>query len=255
MFKSVKSNKVSEHIIEQVRSAIFSGALKPGDRLPVERELMETFRVSKATLREALRSLEVLGFLDIRKGASGGAFVTEVNLKKARDGFKNFLLFRNLSLRDLSEVRLFLEPEIAQRAALSITKEDLSRLKELITEHEEMLEREGPGCLPDNEIEFHRIMAGMTGNPILMFIVDFVENLLVEAKEILRPSKEFSKRVGAAHRRIYQALSGGDGKKAREEMTKHIREVERDLLAPVKEKQFGRASLRSGGERTFPTFS
>jgi DNA-binding FadR family transcriptional regulator len=78
MFKSAKSNKISGHIIEQIREAIFKGQLKPGDKLPPERELMKNFKVSKATLREALRSLEVLGFLEIRKGVSGGAFVTEV---------------------------------------------------------------------------------------------------------------------------------------------------------------------------------
>ena len=80
MFISVKSDKVSQHIIDQIRNAIFDGRLKPGDKLPSERELIENFKVGKATLREALRSLEVLGFLEIRKGVSGGAFVTEVDM-------------------------------------------------------------------------------------------------------------------------------------------------------------------------------
>ncbi|MGZ3604574.1 MAG: FadR/GntR family transcriptional regulator, partial [Thermodesulfobacteriota bacterium] len=131
MFDSVKSNKVSQHITEQIRNAIFDGRLKPGDKLPSEKELTERFKVSKVTLREALRSLEVLGFLEIRKGVSGGAFVTEVDMTKARDSFTNFLLFKNLSLKDLSEVRLLLEPYIAEKATLSITKEDLHRLEEL----------------------------------------------------------------------------------------------------------------------------
>ena len=71
MFKSVKSNKISEHIVEQVRNAIFEGRLRPGDKLPPERTLVANFKVSKATLREALRSLEILGFLEVRKGVSG----------------------------------------------------------------------------------------------------------------------------------------------------------------------------------------
>ncbi|OGP95727.1 MAG: hypothetical protein A2157_06130 [Deltaproteobacteria bacterium RBG_16_47_11] len=108
MFDSVKSDKVSQHIIDQIRNAIFDGRLKPGDKLPSERELVEKFKVSKATLREALRSLEVLGFLEIRKGVSGGAFVTEVDMTKAKDCFTNFLLFKNLSLKNLSEVRLLI---------------------------------------------------------------------------------------------------------------------------------------------------
>jgi GntR family transcriptional regulator, transcriptional repressor for pyruvate dehydrogenase complex len=229
MFKSVKSNKASVDIIEQIRRAIFQGTLKPGDKLPCERELIEHFCVSKATLREALRSLEVLGFLEIRKGASGGPFVTEVDMQKASDCFTNFLHFRNLSLEDLSEVRLLLEPRIAEKAALSMSEEDLTRLGDMVKEHDDLLKKKVAGVSRKNEIEFHRIIASATGNPILIFILEFVENLLIDTKEILNPSHDFSKRVQVAHRRIYQAVLERNGDKAREEMIKHIREVEKDL--------------------------
>ena len=238
MFKSAKTNKISEHIIEQIREAIFEGRLKPGDRLPHEKELMSDFNVSKATLREALRSLEVLGFLEIRKGASGGPFVTEVDMKKARDCFTNFLHFKNLSITSLSEVRLILEPYIAEKAALGITQEDLKRLEELLKECEYVLKHDIPIVTRKNEIEFHRTICSVTGNPILMFILDFVENLLIDTKEILKPSKEFSQKVQRAHKRIYNALLRRDAKKAREEMVKHVREVERDLIAIQKRRGF-----------------
>ncbi|HSB03954.1 MAG TPA: FadR/GntR family transcriptional regulator [Thermodesulfobacteriota bacterium] len=236
MFNSVKSNKVSEHIIEQIRKAIFEGQLKPGDRLPPERELIKNFAVSKATLREALRSLEVLGFLEIRKGASGGAFVTEVDLKKARDCFSNFLHFKNLSLEDLAEVRLLLESYIAEKAAHAITGEDLQRLKKLIDESDYLLKHDTPIESRKNEIEFHRIIGSVTGNPILMFILDFVENLLIDTKEILQPGKEFSKKVLWAHQQIYMALLQKNPKKVREEMVKHVCEVEKDLVTLQKKR-------------------
>jgi GntR family transcriptional repressor for pyruvate dehydrogenase complex len=207
IFKSAKSNKISEHIIEQIRRAIFEGRLKPGDRLPPEKELIKNFEVSKATLREALRSLEVLGFLGIRKGASGGPYVTEVDMKKARDSFTNFLHFKNLSLRSLSEVRILLEPYIAEKAATAITEEDLKRLEKLLNEESDyVLKNNVPIESRKNEIEFHRIIASVTGNPILIFILDFVENLLIDTKDILQPSKEFSQKVLNAHRRIYKGI-------------------------------------------------
>ena len=237
MFKSVKSNKISENIVEQIRKAIFEGRLKPGDKLPPERELMKNFKVSKATLREAMRSLEVLGFLEIRKGVSGGPFVTEVDMKKARDSFTNFLHFKNLSLRHLTEVRLILESHIAEKAAHTITEEDLNRLKKLIEESEYVLKHNIPIESRKNEIEFHRIIGSITGNPILMFILDFVENLLIDTKEILQPGKDFSREVLNAHKRIYKALLGKDSKKAQEEMIKHVKEVERDLIAIQEEKR------------------
>ncbi|MGB7572850.1 MAG: FadR/GntR family transcriptional regulator [Thermodesulfobacteriota bacterium] len=243
MFETVKPNKVSEHIIEQIRKAIFEGQLKPGDKLPSERELVENFKVSKATLREAIRSLEVLGFLEIRKGASGGSFVTEVDMEKARDCFTNFLHFKNLSLKDLSEVRLLLEPHIAEKAALGINEEDLKRLEELLRECDYVLRHDIPIESRKNEVEFHRIIASVTGNPILMFILDFVENLLIDTKEILQPSREFSRKVQKAHRRIYKALLERNGKKARAEMVKHVREVEQDLVALQKERRIKELSL------------
>jgi GntR family transcriptional repressor for pyruvate dehydrogenase complex len=253
MFKSVKSDKISEHIVEQIRKAIFEARLKPGDKLPPEKELLETFHVSKATLREALRSLEILGFLEIRKGASGGAFVTEVDMKTARDSFTNFLLFKNLSLSNLSEVRLILEPYVAEKAALGITKEDLRRLEKLNKECEYVIKHDIPIESRKNEIEYHRIIGSVSGNPILMFILDFVENLLIDTKEILQPSKEFSQKVLNAHKRIYKALSGRDPKKAREEMVKHVKEVGRDLLQLQKERHVEELNLQrlSRNERSF----
>ncbi len=231
MFNDAKSRKIPENIIEQVRNAIFEGRLKCGDRLPHEKELMEKFKVSKFTLREALRSLEILGFLEIRKGAHGGAFVTEVDMRKARDNLANFLHFKNLSLPNLSEVRLLLESHVVEKAALTISEEDLRRLKKLNDESDYVLKHEIPIESRSNEIEFHRILASVTNNPILVFILDFVENLLIDTKEILQPGKAFSKKVLRAHLRIYQALVKRDGKKAREEMIRHVQDVEKDLAA------------------------
>jgi GntR family transcriptional repressor for pyruvate dehydrogenase complex len=249
MFKSVKSDKVSEHITEQVRKAIFEGSLKPGDKLPPEKKLIETFHVSKATLREALRSLEVLGFLEIRKGVSGGAFVTEIDMKKARDSFTNFLLFKNLSLSNLSEVRLILESYVAEKAALVINEEGLKRLEKLNKECDYIIKHDIPIESRKNEIEYHRIIGSVSGNPILMFILDFVENLLIDTKEILQPSKEFSQKVLNAHKRIYKALLERDPKKAREEMIKHVREVAKDLMALQKKRGIEKIDLQRVSKR------
>ena len=257
MFDSVKSDKVSQHIIDQIRNAIFDGRLRPGDKLPSERELTEKFKVSKATLREALRSLEVLGFLQMRKGVSGGAFVTEVDMVKARDSFTNFLLFKNLSLEDLSEVRLLLEPYIAEKATPAITTDDLHRLEKLIKDSEHAIKNNASLASRQDEIEFHRIIASITGNPILMFILDFVENLLIDTKEILKPGKEFSGKVLRAHKRIYNALLERNVKKVHEEMVRHIREVEKDLVVAHKERHIEKQRFdRIGRQKeSIPIFS
>jgi GntR family transcriptional repressor for pyruvate dehydrogenase complex len=244
MFEHARSNKISDHIVEQIRKAIFDGALKPGDRLPYEKELMKVFRVSKATLREALRSLEVLGFLEIRKGASGGAYVTEVNMERAGDAFANFLHFKNLSLVNLTEVRLLLEPLVAEKATLAIAEEDLKKLGTMIEEWDHILKNDLPVGSRKNLVEFHQIIAAATGNPILAFMLEFVERLIVDVNAVLQPSREFSQRVLKSHKRIYQALLERDPVKARREMVKHVKEVEKDLLSLQKEKKIGTLELK-----------
>lgn len=250
MFKSVKSNKLSDNIAEQIRTAILEGKLKPGDKLPSEKQLIETFGVSKATLREALRLLEVLGFLEIHQGVSGGAYVVEVDMKTTQNSLINFLHFQNLSLRDLFEVRFIIEPHIARKAALSIKEEDLKRLKKLIEECDYILKHDIPIESRKNEIEFHRIIGSVTGNPILLIILDFVENLFIDAKEILQPSKKFSEKVLKAHKRIYKALVERNPQKAQEEMTKHVLDVEKDLIAIRKERHIEEPKLQHLTKRT-----
>lgn len=231
MFEAAKSNKISAHIIGQIRKAIFEGNLKPGDKLPSEKELIETFQVSRATLREALRSLEVLGFLEIKKGAAGGAFVVEMDMQKARECLINFFHFKDLSLHDLTEVRLILESHTAEKAAVAITAEDLKRLKKLIDDSDYVRQHGTSQEYRRMEIEFHRIIGSVNDNPILMLIIDFVENLLIDTKEILQPGDDFSQRVQSAHKRIYKALLERDGQRAREEMVKHVEQVSNDLMA------------------------
>jgi GntR family transcriptional repressor for pyruvate dehydrogenase complex len=237
MFQSARSSKASENIVEQIRKAIFEGKLRPGDRLPTEAQLMESFQVSKATLREAMRALEFLGFLEIKKGASGGAFVKKVDVNKARDLLLNFLHFQDLSLQDLSEVRLLLEPYAAEKCAVSINSEDLDRLKRLNEQCQLILDGRVCADLRQNEIEFHRVIGRATGNPILSFVLEFVENLLIDAKEVIRPDEAFSRRVLSAHRRIVQALEKGDPKLARVEMERHVTEVAEDLAELEKVRQ------------------
>jgi GntR family transcriptional repressor for pyruvate dehydrogenase complex len=148
-----------------------------------------------------------------------------------------------------------LEPYIAEKAALAIGEEALKRLEKLIEEGDYFLKHKIPIEARKNEIEFHRIIAGVTGNPILMFILDFVENLLIDAKEILQPGEEFSRKVLNAHKRIHKALLERDVKKARTEMIKHVREVEKDLLPFDREEQGRELNLKGRGKESLSLFS
>ena len=131
MFKSITSSKAPQNIINQVRNAILRGRFSPGQKLRSEKELMQEFGVSKSTLREALRTLEFLGLVEIRKGAKGGVFVSEVDMKITQQNLINFLHFKHVSVYHLSEIRKVLEPYAARIAANVICEADLEELKEI----------------------------------------------------------------------------------------------------------------------------
>ncbi len=232
MFVYATSNKVCENIIEQIRMAIFNGDLKPGDKLPSEKQLINKFRASRGTLREALRSLENSGILDIRKGVSGGAYVTEIGIERAKENFIDFFHFKKLSLEQLIEVRTILEPPIVAKVALTITPEDLMKLQESITRGKHEMKRRVPGEQREGFLEFHRIIAGITGNPILTFLLDVIKKLPVDGLDIAtQPTKKLSKQVLEAHSRIYEALLQKNPEKAREEMEQHIFRLGNELQA------------------------
>ena len=126
---SIRSRKAPQEIVYRIRGQILAGLLERGSKLPSEQELMHTFNVSRQTLREALRVLEVQGLLEIRAGSGGGAFVAEVDLETAQMGLINFFHDKDLSIQHLTATRTLLEPYLAEQAALNRTDEDLETLE------------------------------------------------------------------------------------------------------------------------------
>ncbi len=230
MFKAVSSSKATQVIINQIRSAILSGQVSPGEKLDSEKILMEEFGVSKSTLREALRALEYLGLVEMRKGASGGVYVTEVDMKITQESLANFLHFKNVSVHHLSEIRKLLEPHAAGVAAAVISPHDLEAIDKINAACQQALDQGREEAVRKDIIRFHRVIAQCTQNPILIFILAFIENLLEDTKEQLRPDKNFFQSVIASHTAIYQALLHHDAETARAEMLKDVSMVEENLL-------------------------
>ena len=238
MFETARKNKTTDIIINKIRTAILEGKLKPGDRLPPEKELGDQFGVSKQTMRESLRALEHMGLIVMKKGSNGGAFIVEVEEHVATQNLANYLYFKNLTIGNLSELRRILEPHAAKCAAERMTESDHQLLKKINDETRNHLEKEDWEQVTQTEIQFHCLIARQTGNPILVLIMDFVENLLDDYKKILKPDSVFMNSVLSYHETIYEAITNHDGKTASQEMLNHILEVEK-YLARVKEEKEG----------------
>jgi GntR family transcriptional repressor for pyruvate dehydrogenase complex len=221
LFKTAsRAHKISDQIIEQIRNAILSGRFKPGDRVASEKELISDFGVSKATLREALRVLEGMGLVEIKKGIAGGVFIAEVDMKTTIHGIINFLHFKTVSIKDITMIRYLLEPPVAQIAASRIQPEDIVKLESMIVEHPAV-----PDTIVSREIGFHRYLARMTENPILILVMDFIDNILDDIKFQLDPGPEFYHKVAKAHQAILECLRQKDGVGARKEIVNDLLEV------------------------------
>ena len=162
-FQPVKTGKISERIARQIKDTILSGAIKSGDRLPAERELVERFQASRISIREALKNLEASGLLTIKPGS--GVFVSEVNSKPMSESLASILRIRKTSINELTEARIFFEPSIARLAAVRITPEELNKLEQNIQETMVVVKSNSPAL--EKNIEFHSLIAEATHNPVI----------------------------------------------------------------------------------------
>jgi GntR family transcriptional repressor for pyruvate dehydrogenase complex len=225
MFKEVRQSKVTQKIFSQIRTAILEGKLQPGDKLPSEKELVEQFQVSKQTLRESLRALEHMGLIDVRKGIGGGAFIVEVNIEIAKESLANYLYFKNLTIDNLSEFRLLIEPAAARMAAQNISNDELRALDLLNQSARQNLRMNRIRDAARDEFNFHLFIADLTKNPILILCLDFVESMLDDFKSVLKPDRAFFETVLDAHDRIYMAIKDRNAALAQAEMLAHVEAV------------------------------
>jgi GntR family transcriptional repressor for pyruvate dehydrogenase complex len=228
VFSSVRTPRVYEHIVDQIEAAIFEGRLGCGDRLPPERELVRQFRASRVAVREALRTLEHRGLIDVRHGSSGGHFVRTVDVGLLRRDFTTLLRLGRVAVSQLTEARLFIEPEIARLAARRASDEDVKTLRGALEERADVVRGGGHPRLHD--IAFHRLVGGVARSPVHSLVVESVMDLEFHAVGP-RPAltAEDSAEVAAAHRELLEAIVKRQPERAGEVMEAHIVDVQRRL--------------------------
>jgi GntR family transcriptional repressor for pyruvate dehydrogenase complex len=221
-FKNLGRRKAYEQIAEQIRERIFAQHLLLSDRLPTERELAVQFGVSRVVVREAIRTLELNGLLTVKKGRSGGIFVAQDYERPISDSIVNLLAGGGASLENLFEVRQIIEPFAAARAAELGSDEDFERLSAALDEAQR--EHALGNSIRAHNIEFHRLVIRMSGNPILSMVGETVLLLLSERiKHITSP--ETSESALGSHRKILAALKQRQHVKARTIMAGDIQAV------------------------------
>lgn len=228
-FRPVATKRAFEDIAAQIRGRLARQALRAGDRLPAERQLAEQFHVSRNTLREALRSLEIAGLLELRKGAAGGAFIKEGGGDAAVAGLADLYHLGAIKPEHLTEARIIIGTEVARLACARRTKEDLAALAANVAAAEEATLRGDVVQRAHINYEFHRLLARAARNPVLTVITDalmemtrhFVENIGYMPNRYVMPSR----------RRLLEHLRAKDGESAAKEMEGMLRRLQRFHLA------------------------
>lgn len=219
LFRNLARKKAYEEVADEIRRYIFERQLESSHRLPTERDLASQFGVGRTVVREAIRTLERSGLLQVKKGPRGGIFVAQDYDRPINDSIVNLLAGGEASLEDLFEIRMLIEPYAAARATVRATEKDLTDLDDLIRRAES--DRKQSSLLRAHNIDFHHRILRLSGNVVLSVIGDSVLRILNDRiQSVVSPST--SENALAMHKRVLDALHKRQSRKASALMAKDI---------------------------------
>ncbi|AYH43564.1 FadR/GntR family transcriptional regulator [Azoarcus sp. DN11] len=230
-FEPIRSQRAFEEIATQIRSLISSGKLKPGDRLPAERDLSAQFDVSRNTLREALRSLEIAGLLELRKGSAGGAFIRPGSPDVIVNGLRDLYDLGAITPRQLTEARIWIEAMVVRVACERATDEDIVALEENIGSVAMAHKAGDEAARAAGNVRFHSLLGQATHNPILAIVMDGIMEVMHQFMTVLGPQHYST--VLPSRRRLVGFIKARDGDAAEAEMTRHLERIHRSYLSKL----------------------
>lgn len=234
MLKEVRKKRAYEDIVTQIRTLIEKGKLKHGDQLPNEKELSETFKVSRSTVREGILSLETLNLVERRQG--DGTYVMATSEEAIVKPLAASIFHEKDDIIDIFALRKILEPEIAKLAAEHATQKAIHDLEDIVNTQERSI---AGGKNPvKTDFNFHYALARMSKNRVLERLLVALVRFLHKTREKYLQTEERKQKSLAGHRDILVAIKSGNGTAARQAMRRHLEEVEGTVF-----------KKREGGER------
>jgi GntR family transcriptional repressor for pyruvate dehydrogenase complex len=225
-FTAVRRTRLFEGVAQQIQRLIVDGALKPGDLLPPERELAERFGVSRSSVRDAIRSLELVGLVVPRQGE--GTVVADVSPEAVVTPIASILTRKRELIGELLDVRKMIEPALAARAAERATPEDIARLEDVFRRQREKTLRGEPAMEEDSE--FHYQLALAAKNGVVRQVLDVLMRLLRETRARSLQTQGRPERSLAGHKRILDAIKRKDPAAAERAVRRHVEEIEEIVL-------------------------
>jgi len=230
----LQRDRLYEQVADQMLELISSESLRPGDKLPGERELAEQLQVSRTVVREAIRSLSVRGVIEVKPGC--GSFIRELSSSDVANSISLLLQLRRDkgSLGELYEIRRMIEVEVAGLAALRATENDFAVLKATI---EGMQSHVGdPEQLTRYDAEFHSVLAAAAHNELLTTLLRPITDLWTELIFASYYAPNAASDGISYHTKILQHVQNGDSERARAVMREHI-DHSRQQIERVREQE------------------
>jgi GntR family transcriptional regulator, transcriptional repressor for pyruvate dehydrogenase complex len=229
-FKPVKAPRVSQEVAEQLKQAILKGEFEPGEKLPSEQRLAEQFQVSRLSIREALHKLESLGFVMTRQGITGGAFVIDLSFDTLSKGFLDLFLANKISIPELHQVRVVIEPEIARLAALNMNADHARRLEEAYRAEKSIMRSVEERFATRTSV--HTTLAQISGNRFFEAILKSALTLTFNYVTVVDIGQEHMDRLHSIelHRPVVEAVISGNSERAYEAMRHHSVEFGQVLI-------------------------
>jgi len=224
--KPIKKTRLSEAAIEQIKGLIVRKDMQPGDKLPSERYLVEALNISRTSIREALRMLEIMGLVEVKPGK--GVYVKELT----GDLFfplSSWLSTHRETLYHHFEARLVLEPAAAALAAKRAREEDIKALEKAMKTFEETLEEDDIVGFIRADIEFHRLIAEATNNKTIQLVMNAIARYSFEGWKASLRTEGRAQQTPGEHRKLLNAIIAGDDKGAQRAMRNHLKAAIKNL--------------------------
>lgn len=225
-FKSVAEIKQAhEKIADQIRDAIFEKKLHPGEKLPTERELAEIFSTSRVTVRSALLTLKNGGFLQVKQGKKGGAFVAEdIGEAELARLLRDIIGWKDISLDHVIEVRTMIEPQIAYLAAKNAETKDMDAIWAAINELDHLFKTRSK--FRGSDENFHKALARAAKNPLLSVVQASLIDVLFKFINTIAWEQEHKENILLHHRKIAEKVQERSPEAAMEAMTEHLSDMQ-----------------------------
>lgn len=222
-FETVQRGRLSDNVVYQIKKSIIDGIYKPGEKLPSEKYLLEMLHVSRGSLREALKSLERMGFIVVKTGVFGGAYVIDKAMHSFSNTLYDMIRMNKMSFQELLETRSVIEPGIAALAAIKRTKEDIKHLEGLNALRDKAIRAEKIPIVVS--IDWHQAVAAASKNQLLCLVMDGIAMALNDEFKKISLSLEDHRCILDFHKKITAYIKNGEAKKASALTYEHISDV------------------------------